>query len=517
MSNKALKISKKEANIQAKAQYCLVSRASRRNPTKGIRLINKITSEYKIPVNWIINLKTVEVYHEFFDKYHQKKGDQLIFELQTRDSIMNNPGMEKYHISLDKINDKMKYKNLITEQTEKIKQILPWADFKVARLYPKNEAFTDALRLTGFSAVWGIEWNYVSNNPDFLEGIPFGVFPLRNKYGLPISHQMANKEKNQMKSQLYAMENTFKDINRCYNSKTTSIYSSNLVQIQKQRICTANNIRYLKNLIEIYLNNTQYNKLVPLIQHIPADEMEFTMLNNSARYPFEIHEAEIILNKFFEYIIGKNIQIQTINGLINQISDANISSPTPIYFFLKDSIIPSIEYHRRWNSTLTRIKYYLNMLRYINNRLFNRPIKSERPEILPRNSRYFPPLFIYQDNKMKLFFKLVNQNLELLRPTKQYIYKDNDIIKIQYSPAIKNAMVSEYDENDVLDLQVYSLKKMPWGVLWNTKNKNIAYVDIDKDNPSQTRHKSEIIEDFVFLYLNLERGLNQYFIKAYKE
>jgi len=490
--------------------YILVSNATIRNPISGIKLLHNIASKYKIPVNWIVNLRTIELYRDFFNEFHQKNNDDLIFQLQPNDPILENPGMEEKKPNFNTWNNVDDFTKLIHTQKENIIKLLPWAKLNTAYLNIYSNSYLKALKNKGFIAIYGTRWkidNYYKKN---ITGLPIGTYKSSEYFYIPTKNTQF---------EFICFDNSTLDFNRVYHSGK-SYYNFHSLYLQKKKILTKNNINYWKKLIDIYRKNTKYNKLINIIQYEPANELEFSMQNNHFRFPSEVEEVQLILDKIFQYISNQPDIITYSISNLSQIIYNNSNLDMGInYLYLDNFVIPNKEYQILIRSKKFRKQIFKEKIYYGIKKLLRKSNADDKPEIWPKNGKIFPTIFVYQDSFTQMLFYPDNPKSKLkrnvddiiiTRPFKQFFYRNNWIFKRNYFPLIKNYSIQEELNKKIINLEIQCSYDINWGVLLNQKCNSIEIIHSNNEVAKTCSNKSKKIESFIFAYLILKKGLNKY-------
>lgn len=495
--------------------FSFVSDATIKCPANGIELIHEITSKHQIPVNWVVNYRTCQIFSDLFERFHKENGDDLIFQIQSTDPVMDNPGMEDYRQDLEEINNIDEYRKIISTQKGIIQKIHPWAQLKIASLSIFNNSFIDALKLEGFTSVWGIDWEKKKHNKYRIEGTPKGIYRLGKAFNIPVSENIFDDVTNYKKNNLIAIEKTTKDLIKSLYSKKEGLYSFETLNIQKKGICSSENIGYWKRLINIYEANLRYNPIIPIIQCQPAHELEFTMQNNSFRFPYQIKDAYEMLDKFFNYIrCNEKVKILTLQDLSEKYFSLELPNGVPNYLLLDDIIIPYKKYQMRIRSREYKKEYHYSRLKYAYHRFLGRNIEEERPEKLPKNGKNFPSIFFFQDSNTQLYFNYKNISKEINRPFKQYIYDINRIITQNMYPVIKDYLIKKIDNQIEYDLTISAPIQMPWGILLKGSFRELVVNHDHAKTCIMCNDKSKIFDDFAFVFLFLRKGISKFSITA---
>lgn len=495
--------------------FSFVSDATVKSPASGIQLIHEITSKHQIPVNWVVNFRTCQIFSDLFDKYHKENGDELIFQIQSTDPIMDNPGMEDYRQDLENINKIDEYRKMIKNQKEIIQKIHPWAQLKIASLTILNNNFIEALKQEDFIGVWGIDWEKKKQNKYRIEGAPKGVYRIGESFNIPVPEKNFDDVTNYDKYKLVAIEKTTKDLIKSLYSKKEGIYSFESLNIQKKGICSSENIGYWKRLLKQYENNLKYNPIIPIIQNQPAHELEFTMQNNSLRFPYQIKDATEMLDQFLNYIRSNNtIKILTLQGLAENYISLELPNGTPNYLKLDDIIIPYRKYQMMIRSRDFKKQYQYSKLKYIYHRFLGRKNEEEKPEKLPKNGKEFSSIFFFQDANTQLFFNHNSIFKEINRPFKQYIFERNRIITQNMYPVIKDYIIKKFDNQWEYEFTISAPIQMPWGILLKGSFQELVVNHDIAKTSIMSNDKSKIFDDFAFVYLHLQKGISKFSISA---
>ena len=516
-----------------KILYSFVSDATRNSPATGVKRIAKIVHNNNIPISWVVNQKTAQNLKDIFIEFIEKYNDDFIFKLQSENQLFDNRGMESKWLSFDKIDNFEKYLQLLNSQKANIEKILGIKHIRIAQLTTTNIKYIDALKSANFDAIWGVDFINDTNDQNnkktmkYNKGAPFGIYNINNHYYIPENNKSSKKNEGMnYRNSMIALEKSFMDINKGFFSNKPQKYTSELLEICKEGICDQNNIGFLKNMIDQYVNNAKYNKIITMVHHQAAHEMEFTTTNNFIQLPAEIDDMAIVLDKTFKYIKKHDkINIVSLNEMVSLFKEDTSIINSPKYFYFTDKLIPNMKYHKKRWSKWNKRKHHYKKLKFAIKRAKNNANFIDIPEIYPQNGKNFPPVFVFQNNKTKIFFKIAAQNEEnkehkgnkithVVFPLVHYLYTNNKIKEVKSNLEFLKQDVN-IDENKLsIEFSIKTSKDYPWGIIIDKK---INYVEFESknDNTIEIFNKESIIgENFAFFYLHLTTGLNNFKITA---
>jgi hypothetical protein len=507
--------------------YSFVSDATKRSPLVGMQRIYDLAHKHAIPVNWVVNLTTVKRLGAIIQRFHEENEDELIFQLESDNTIFDNPGMEKKRPKYETITDVTYFRNLIKKQSESIRTLMPWAKLNIADFSIKTPTYLKALKEEGFKGIWGICWNYKNFNGVNDYGAPFGIYKIGADYRIPLApatvkeeHSKESGNQTSKHEPLIAFERTFRDINRSFHTGKPDLFCSETDLIQYNKICTPDNVKYWKNLIQEYISNLQYNDQLFLVQHEPAHNMEFTVNNYDTRLPVRIEESLRILDNYFAYI-SKIPQIR-----IKKISDALIAFQeletviTPKYTIFRDHPIPSMEYQKEIRTNKFIMKHHLGTLTYALKKIIGKADSSKKPVKWPANGKNFSALFVFQNELGQLYFELESLEKSIVRPVKQIRYVNNQPTDKKNYPIISNYRITPLNEQNRtdLELEIKVLENTQWGILLKGNYREFEIYDQDMKVDKYSVANSAIFPKFVFLCFFLKNNIpNRYIINLYNE
>jgi len=172
---------------EKKIIYSFVSDITKRSPLVGMQKLYGLAHNHSIPVSWVSNLTSVKRLGTFLQNFHEENGDELIFQLESDNPILDNPGMEKKRLNYESITDVGYFRDLIRKQKEAIQNLMPWAKLNIANLSIKTPTYLQALKEEGFEGIWGMCWNHKNLNGISDFGAPFGVYKVSEDYRMPLT------------------------------------------------------------------------------------------------------------------------------------------------------------------------------------------------------------------------------------------------------------------------------------------------------------------------------------------
>lgn len=495
--------------------FSYISNITTRSPTTGIRNINNITEKYNIPVTWAVTARFSHIYKNLLNEFHENKNDTVIFQLESSDPILDNPGMEEYLTELDKIDDQTLYEKMLRDQTKKIKKALPWAKLDIATRIPNNIHYFRALKALGFKAIWGFCSGYQDRETIKYTGLPLGIYNLDLDYKVPGCNRMGEFSKHEIKrNDILALQLFTIDPNRAYYSNKPDIYSLNSLHSQKYGLISKDSIQYWKKIIQDYQSNEQ-NSFIPILQYQSANEFEHTMLNSGYRHPSEISELIDVYEKFFAYLTNQtDLEIVNLSDMIKAYETESYNEIAPQYLHIKDSNIDSKKYHEIIRSREFKRDMHVKRLWFLLKRIFGKAKNHNRTIKLPKNGSNFPSLFIYQDHCTQLIYETTDIESEFIRPNKQFMYNQKRITKWKRYPIIRDYTILDNQMAIEYNLEIKASTYMPWGILIPEKLKDIDVQYENADYSVTSTQKSCDIGNYAFIYLILDKGTNRIRVAA---
>lgn len=490
--------------------YCLVSEITSRSPTVGIQNINKITEQQNIPVTWIVTARFAEIYKDLLTEFHRNKGDQVMFQLESEDALLDNPGMEKYQQPLGNINNQEIYQSMIADQKKAMERVLPWAEINIATRSPNNIHYFRALKSEGFQAIWGFCWEY--QDPDILArtGLPLGSFKLDLNSNTPLCNDdHLNQIKEEDSDPISAIQRYSVDINRAYYTKKPEIYSLKSLEAQKKKLIEMDNVEYWKKITDDYRKNSNNSTYGPIIQYQSPNEFEFTMLNSGYRHPHEIEELQSIYDLYFHYIKNlSDVKVSTLPELFQSGSELR-NHAIPKYFYVEDRLKKSKSHQDLIRSFSYKRDYHLKRAIFLFKRMLGKAGNKDRVPKQPKNGINFPPIFLYQDNCTQLIYEIDNAKDLFIRPSRQFIYREDRIMRWKRYPIIYNYSIIDMKKAFEYNLEIKASIKMPWGLLIPGKFKDIDVQHLTTELSDICTQKSCGLDKHAFIYIILTEGNNK--------
>ncbi len=274
--------------------YSVISNATVRFPVNGIKNLSEIAKKYSIPISWIITYQTIRYMKDIFDIMIRDNQDELIFQLQSSDYIMDNPGMQKYRSNLDDIKNIEIYQQMIKTQKKKILEIFPKIRLDFAYLSIKNTEYIEALKNEGFKGIIG-----TLHRKDFFDII------IKNYYAIPFQNLPSEPIEITAHSKFYQkilkIGKFLWDISLFYNPSKNNIDYS---------------FKYWKSNLNNYLHSSFSPYNLPIFQFQAAHKLEMTMKNNKNIFPFQIENKIIEYGRLFEFLNSiESLKIIKINDI----------------------------------------------------------------------------------------------------------------------------------------------------------------------------------------------------------
>lgn len=246
-------------------------------PASGAARIAAIAHKHGIPVTWLVNNKSAVKMKDLLTKWHLEFGDDVAsFEWAD---------------------------------PEGLKEILPWASTNAAAVggRPNVRALEDA----GVQSGWGWCWEQAGIDNITDRGCPWAPFyASRHNAKIPADYP----------GKVLAFEWTMRDLNKAlhFHSGDPCRFSTDPNDVRHAHIVYGRANEYWKQLLDEYLQNTEWNEMVPFLLQQESHEMEWS-------FPWKVNEGEnkleanwnavnldaLALDEFFKYAKSKNVTFMT--------------------------------------------------------------------------------------------------------------------------------------------------------------------------------------------------------------
>lgn len=246
-------------------------------PASGAARTAAIAHKYGVPVTWLVGNKSAVKMKDLLTKWHQEYGDDVAsFDWQDWGPL---------------------------------KAALPWASTTSAAVGGRPNV--KALEEAGMQSAWGWCWEQAGIDNITDRGCPWAPFyASRNNAKIPADYP----------GKVLGFEWTMRDLNKSlhFHSGEFCRFSTDPDEIRRGHFGYGRAIEYWKQLLDEYLQNTDWNEMVPFLMQEECHEMEWS-------FPWTVNEGEnkleanwnavnlnaLQLDEFFKYAKSKNVTFMT--------------------------------------------------------------------------------------------------------------------------------------------------------------------------------------------------------------
>ena len=246
-------------------------------PASGAARIAAIAHKHGIPVTWLVDNKSAVKMKDLLTKWHQEHGDDVA--------------------SFD------------WKDWAPLKEALPWASTTSAGAGSgRNVA---ELEDAGMKSAWGWCWEQAGVDNITDRGMPWAPFyASRNSYKVPANYP----------GKTLIFEWTGRDLNKSLHlhSGDPCTFSTDPDDVRRGRILYGRAIEYWKQLLDEYLQNTEWNAMVPFFMQQESHEMEWS-------FPWTVNEGDdklkanwdvvngtaLAMDEFLAYAKSRNVTFMT--------------------------------------------------------------------------------------------------------------------------------------------------------------------------------------------------------------
>lgn len=246
-------------------------------PASGAARVAAIAHKYGVPVTWLVSNKAAVKMKDLLTKWHEEYGDDVA--------------------SFD------------WQDWEPLKAALPWASTTAAAVGGRPNV--NALEAVGMQSAWGWCWEQAGIDNITDRGCPWAPFyASHNNSKLPANYP----------GKVLAFEWTMRDLNKSLHihSGEACRFSTDPDEIRRGQFGYGRAIEYWKQLLDEYLQNTDWNEMIPFLMQQEAHEMEwsFPWTVNDGGNRLEANWKAVDLNaleldEFFKYAKSKNVTFMT--------------------------------------------------------------------------------------------------------------------------------------------------------------------------------------------------------------
>ena len=246
-------------------------------PASGAARMAAIAHKHGIPVTWLVGNKSAVKMKDLLTKWHQEYGDDVA--------------------SFD------------WTEWGPLKAALPWASTNAAAV--GGHPNVSALEAAGVQSAWGWCWEQAGIDNITDRGCPWAPFyASRNNAKIPANYP----------GKVLGFEWTMRDLNKSlhFHSGEFCRFSTDPDEIRRGQFGYGRAIEYWKQLLDEYLQNTDWNEMVPFLMQEESHEMEWS-------FPWTVNEGQdkleanwdavnlnaLQLDEFFKYARSKNVTFMT--------------------------------------------------------------------------------------------------------------------------------------------------------------------------------------------------------------
>jgi hypothetical protein len=246
-------------------------------PASGAARIAAIAHKHGVPVTWLVDNKSAAKMKDLLTKWHHDYGDDVA--------------------------------SASWQDWGPLKAALPWASTTAAAA--GGHPNVSALEAAGVQSAWGWCWEQAGVDNITDRGCPWAPFyTSRNNYKLPANYE----------GKVLAFEWTMRDLNKSLHihSGEACRFSTDPDEPRRGRFVYGRAIEYWKQLFDEYVQNTDWNEMIPFMMHQESHEMEWS-------FPWKVNEGKDklvanwnavnlnaqALDEFFKYVKSKNVTFMT--------------------------------------------------------------------------------------------------------------------------------------------------------------------------------------------------------------
>lgn len=276
-----------------------------RIPTKGMQILANLTHKYGIPVTWLTDATTAKLMQKEINQWHEEFGDDVAMISGT------------------------------AVQRDSLKILFPWSAVNVmsSRHTEKETAIAQSL---GVKGIWGSCWEQEGVDGITDRGAPWGLYyTSAENYKVPA---LSGKGP-------VSLEWTSRDLLKALHSGRASIYSSDPNDVLRSKICSPDDISYLKAMFNNYIRNIRHNKFVFFQQQQESHEMQYDGVLFKV-YPQDVIDESIaVLDQFFAYVktYGDLVKYKTLPEAI-ALYEENFAETEPALMLVDDFKINPIPF-----------------------------------------------------------------------------------------------------------------------------------------------------------------------------
>ena len=445
-------------------------------PLEGMKLLGALAHRYDVPVTWIVDSESVQESRDILTQGHREYGDELVLYINVS-HIFEESGAIPASEAEEIVVLRQRLPDLILSEQNKIREMLPWADIKVAAVDVKTDVLIEILLELDFAGLWGYRWSPAASAPSRRRAADSSAPPADDLpvEGSPWGFFYASGEHHDAPSQsaggLVAAESASLDLNSVFHTGNPYVFCADPGALRKSGLSLDEQVNYPRALLDEYLKNRSWNRFVSFIQQQPAHEMEYANYDEYDRGT--IRDIASMLESFLQTAASNpDIQILSLPQAIQLYK--NEFEYTEGCCMVFDGIVPP---H-------VEINYFVP------------------PEPKQKQKPPYPFMFFYYDNECQLVFREGDMTpVEMrnyFRPpfeSRRYVEKE--------TPSISRFRPSRDRDKLILEFEIESVKRMPFGLAIWDDHSMFSLVS------TNARLVKWIGDYLLFIRMDLEEGLNR--------
>ncbi len=301
-------------------------------PSGGIKNFGDLCHKHGIPVTWLVSPRSARCESEMFTAFHEMHGDEIAMMIRF-------PTGPEFHHSKERdiakglsVDD---YRALIKQQKVEIERYLPWAGIKVAGQGIRTPEMMDALRLEGFTGMFGHCYCQIGTDSITDFGMPWGSFPVRpGSAHLPVIGTSDHHP-------VIAFEWTMRDLNKSFHTTYPELWSTDPNDVERGGVCSDTNVEWWKAMFLEYELALPFNDHGIWFQfHQEAHEQtwgEVCKPMTEARVEF----CTKMMDLFFEWLVKRDsVQFLTASAAAQLYADKANGGTIPMHVPCKWTPVP---------------------------------------------------------------------------------------------------------------------------------------------------------------------------------
>lgn len=423
-----------------------------------MKLIAALAHRHGIPVTWVVDSNSVQESKAVLTQGHRECDDDVILQIDVS-RVFEESGSVPESKAEEIVIFRQRLPELIASEREKVRELLPWTDAGIIAPDLKSEVLIEILEEMGCIGLWDYRWR--------------GTEEDAGESGFPWSFFYASREHHDAPAQsaggLVAVEGTSLDLNSVFHTGNPHIFSADPGVLRMSGLHLDEGINYPGALLDEYLRNCSWNRFMSFVQQQPAYEMEYA--NYDEYDSGTIREIAGILEGFFQAAKSNpDIQALSLSQAI-QLYRREFEYTESCYMVFDGIVPPHVE-----------INYYIP------------------PE--PKQKPPYPFTFLYYDRECQLIFREGEMTPVEMRNYFRPPFESKHYLEREM-PSISNFRPSRDRDKLILEFEIESVKRMPYGlVIWDDHSM-FSLVS------TNARLVKWIGDYLLFVRMDLEEGLNQ--------